>query len=197
MKKKITHNKGYYKDIIYPHNQYQEKPLFKISLNDYIKNKEGEIQGIEIGVLNGETTSFLLGINNKITLVGIDPIIPDSMNIKLIGDIKKIKSNTGRFGDRFKFINDYSYNVIDEISNNIDFIFIDGSHHYEDAKQDYELYFNKIVKGGLIYFHDSRMNRGGAPWHVGCSQLVDEIIKEDKRIELIGEAFSLTCFIKK
>ena len=41
------------------------------------------------------------------------------------------------------------------------------------------------------------MNRGGAPWHVGCSQLVDEIIKEDKRIELIGEAFSLTCFIKK
>jgi hypothetical protein len=152
--------------------------------------------GIEIGVLYGDTSKFFLENWEKLNLIGIDPIIPDSMEKSLIGSIFKIKVNTLAHKTRFTFINDYSYRVASILPNGVDFIFIDGSHLYDDTKLDYELYYPKIKKGGLIFFHDSRMNRGGANFHPGPSQLVDEIIESDKGVKLIGETFSLTCFIK-
>lgn len=162
-----------------------EKQLF----SDFIMP---HMNGIEIGVLNGDTSKFLLSICNKLT--GIDPLIPDSMEASLIGSEDLIKQNTS---SNFTFIKDYSYNVSTLFLNeSIDFIFIDGDHNYEAVKKDYEFYYPKIKNGGLIFFHDSRMNRGGASFHVGSSQFADEMIMNDKRVELIAEAFSLTCFRK-
>ncbi|GAG08438.1 unnamed protein product, partial [marine sediment metagenome] len=40
-------------------------------------------------------------------------------------------------------------------------------------------------------------NRGGPQFHPGPSRLADTLIAMDTRVELIGEAFSLTCFRKK
>jgi hypothetical protein len=156
-----------------------------------------EINGIEIGVLNGHTSAFLLSLSEKIKLIGIDPIIPDSMEKSLVGSVEQIELNTKMFGERFSFMQYYSsYAVKVFHPNSVHFIFIDGSHHYEDVMQDYDLYFDKIVTGGLIFFHDSRMNRGGANFHVGSSKFVDEVIANDRRVKLIGEAYSLTCFVK-
>ena len=173
----------------YENTPEAEKELFR----DFITSN---MYGVEIGVLNGETSSFLLSLGT--ILYGIDPLIPDSMESSLIGSLDSIKQNTGElFDKRFTFIKDYSYNVYNTFGNqNFEFIFIDGDHTYEAVKQDYNLYFPKIKTGGLIFFHDSRMNRGGAPFHEGSSKFVDEIILHDKRIELIAEAFSLTCFKK-
>lgn len=36
----------------------------------------------------------------------------------------------------------------------IDFLFIDGGHHYLEVKQDFELYSPLVRPGGLIMFHD-------------------------------------------
>lgn len=185
---------GYYKKIVYSHNPDNENKLFRAALKDYLKGKE-KITGIEIGVLNGDTSRTLLHIDNRINLIGIDPLIPDSMEITLIGDRKKIKENTKGYKKRWTFIENYSYKVHKRFKNkSIDFIFIDGSHIYEDVKKDYKLYYPKIKKGGLIFIHDSRMNRGGANFHIGSSKFTDEIIL--KKAKLIGEAFSLTCFKK-
>jgi len=38
--------------------------------------------------------------------------------------------------------------------NSIDFLFIDGSHEYEDVKKDLVAWFPKIKQGGLIAGHD-------------------------------------------
>ena len=40
------------------------------------------------------------------------------------------------------------------IENNADLIFIDGSHTFESAESDYELWKNKIKKGGTLAIHD-------------------------------------------
>lgn len=40
------------------------------------------------------------------------------------------------------------------VENNADFIFIDGSHTFESAESDYELWKNKIKKGGTLAIHD-------------------------------------------
>lgn len=36
----------------------------------------------------------------------------------------------------------------------IDFLFIDGDHHYEAVKKDFELYSPLVRSGGIIGFHD-------------------------------------------
>lgn len=41
----------------------------------------------------------------------------------------------------------------------IDFLFIDGDHRYAGVKRDYELYGGLVRPGGLIAFHDIRLNR--------------------------------------
>ena len=40
------------------------------------------------------------------------------------------------------------------VENNADMIFIDGSHTFESAESDYELWKNKIKKGGTLAIHD-------------------------------------------
>ena len=167
-----------------------EKELFKAILPANIKS------GIEIGVLNGETSGFFLNTFPELELVGIDPIIPDSMEASLIGSEEKIRGNTEKY-NRFLLVKDYSQNAEKWFDPETqDFVFIDGSHHYNDVKVDYQLYLPKVKPGGFIFIHDSRMNRGGAPFHVGPSKLVDEIIAGDRSVKLVGEAFSLTAFQK-
>jgi hypothetical protein len=129
--------------------------------------------------------------------VGIDPLIPDSMESSLIGDIKIIEENTKSYKSRWKFYQDYSFNIDSQFENeSFDFIFIDGDHTYDAVFQDFEMYLPKVKKGGLVFMHDSRMNRGGANFHVGSSEFADKTIANDDRVRLIGEAFSLTCFVK-
>jgi predicted O-methyltransferase YrrM len=188
-----------WENIKYEHSPNSERQLFNDTILKLIeKNSLDKVYGIEIGVLNGESSSHLLSISESINLVGIDPIIPDSMESSLIGNEQTIKNNTEKYSHRFQFIKDFSFNVVNSFSNDsVDFIFIDGDHTYEAVKQDFELYFPKIKRNGLIYFHDSRMFRGGANFHVGSSRYVDEIIQNNSALELIAEAFSLTCFLKK
>lgn len=188
---------GYYKDKVYPHSPDQEKRLFADSLNSMVLKLGRICAGVEIGVLNGETSRALLNINPQIWLVGIDPLIPDSMEASLIGNEQQIIENTREFGWRFKFLHDYSQNVVHQFEKeSLDFLFIDGDHTYDGVKQDFDLYYEKVRPGGYIYFHDSRMYRGGAPFHVGSSKFTDELIQAGT-MELLGEAFSLTCFQKR
>lgn len=176
-----------------------EKTLFLDAIKDRLKIADNkEFVGVEIGVLNGETSGFFLNEFDNLKLFGIDPIIPDSMEKSLIGNIETIKNNIGNNTDRWVFYQDYSYNKHTFFQDDsVDFLFIDGDHTYDAVAQDYNLFFSKIKKGGLIFMHDSRMNRGGANFHIGSSQFADYIIANDNRVSLIGEAFSLTCFQKK
>lgn len=183
-----------------PHEPESEKTLFNLALLEKHQecNQECELIGIEIGVLNGETSRHIMSLSEYIRLIGIDPIIPDSMEASLVGSLELIRQNTDFAGERWEFLQNYSYDVHTRFEDeSIDFIFIDGDHTYEAVKRDYELYAPKIKSGGLIFFHDSRMNRGGANFHVGSSKFVDELIAlDDSNLTLIGEAFSLTCFKK-
>ncbi|MEK7534629.1 MAG: class I SAM-dependent methyltransferase [Patescibacteria group bacterium] len=37
----------------------------------------------------------------------------------------------------------------------VDFLFIDGSHHFSHVKLDYELWFPKLIQNGTVAFHDA------------------------------------------
>jgi cephalosporin hydroxylase len=67
----------------------------------------------------------------------------------------------------------------------IDFIFIDGDHHYEGVKQDFEMYSPLVRKGGLVGFHDTIY--GDGPGLVPSDQKVGDYFNDlDKPKEKIS-----------
>lgn len=78
---------------------------------------------------------------------------------KDLGDIEIITGRSQEMSERFD----------DE---SIDLLYIDGDHRYEYEKQDYDLYFPKVKRGGLIIIDDMRSDPG--------AELVWEEIKEPK-----------------
>jgi hypothetical protein len=171
--------------------------------------KNAKIAIIELGILNGETSSKFCEANPNIKVWGIDPLIPDSMNPNLVGDIDALKKVNEKYPN-FLYIPDYSYNVApnwNEVAEKMallkdqdreplfDYLFIDASHVYEDVKRDFEDWFALLDQGGIVSLHDSAANRGG-PYHwEGPSKLADELIY-DPRVEYIKTVYCLTIFKK-
>jgi hypothetical protein len=137
--------------------------------------KKCKIGIVEIGVLDGNTTRIFLE-NTNIPVYGIDPIIPDSMNSNLIGNLNSIKTLQDEYFDRFIFIKDYSYNVVNNFNYKFDYLFIDADHRYESVKKDFLDWFPLLNSGGYISFHDSAAFRGGAYHWEGPSKFVDELL---------------------
>jgi predicted O-methyltransferase YrrM len=71
------------------------------------------------------------------------------------------------------------------VENNADLIFIDGSHTFESAESDYELWKNKIKKGGTLAIHDvydSEDEGGQAPNKI-FKQSLNEGFNFTKRVK--------------
>lgn len=151
---------------------------------------------VEIGVLFGETTKrFCESAPPGVEVYAIDPFIPDSMNINLIGNEHLVANKLSKF-DNFNLFVDYSYNVVNNFSYKYDYLFIDGSHNYNDVKQDLEDWLPGLQKGGYVSLHDSAMDRGGANYWPDPSRLARELFS-DSRVEHITTIYSLTIFVKK
>lgn len=152
---------------------------------------------VEIGVLDGGTTKEI-GSVATVPIYGIDPIIPDSMNKRLLGHEEIIKKNMA-FYSKFFFIKDFSYNVAKNWNKPFDFIFIDGDHEYEAVKQDFEDWFKLISPGGFIAFHDSAPVTsipGAFQGWAGPIKLVSEL-KIHPGLEFAETQDSITVFKKK
>lgn len=71
-----------------------------------------------------------------------------------------------------------------EIENNIDIVFIDGSHTFESARRDYVSWKNKIRIGGILAIHDvydSEVEGGQAPKEI-YEKALSENFKLLKRV---------------
>ena len=71
------------------------------------------------------------------------------------------------------------------VENNADLIFIDGSHTFESAESDYELWKNKIKKGGTLAIHDiyDSENEGGQAPNKIFKQSLNEGFNFMKRVK--------------
>lgn len=175
--------------------KFRSKGCFEDEWNIHKKIASNcQVAIVEIGVLNGHTTRILLE-NSNVNVFGVDPIIPDSMNQEMIGDLSKINSLQIEYSKRFIFIKDFSYNVIKNWNQQFDYIFIDGDHKYEAVRHDFESWIPYLSIDGHVAIHDSAANRGGPHWWDGPSKLADELLN-DKRLEYVDTIFSLTLFKK-
>lgn len=152
---------------------------------------------VEIGVLDGGTTKEMADVAD-VPIYGIDPLIPDSMNKRLIGTEEKITRNLSQY-ESFNLVKDFSYNVARNWEHPFDFIFIDGDHTYNAVKRDFEDWYHLIDSGGHIALHDSAktasVDTGDFDGWPGCIQLAQEL-REDPRVSFVEVCDSITVFQK-
>jgi MMP 1-O-methyltransferase len=67
----------------------------------------------------------------------------------------------------------------------VEFCFIDGAHEYESVKEDYDLWFPKIINNGFIAFHDT------ISWP-GPKKVVEENIFKSDKIKNAGFVDSIS-----
>ena len=124
---------------------------------------QSKITIAEIGICQGEHTTQLFKRLNISKAYLIDPYEeheeylqsePIKIQEVLNKDLKVAKINLNPYSKRIVWIKDYSDNVVDKIPE-VDFIYIDGNHSYNQVSRDLENYWNKIKVGGIFAGHDS------------------------------------------
>ena len=150
------------------------KDIFENLIRERFKN----IRGIEIGTLRGETAMHLLDRFRNLELFAIDKL-PDRITLA---------NNIQQFNERIRIIelpSDKAYRLFDS---DIDFVWIDGDHEYEQVKRDIKNYLPLVRKGGFIGGHDY-----GSPDYTGVKKAVDESFEKEKLN--IGEDFTWWIFL--
>lgn len=156
-----------------------------------ILNKRGlRGSGVEVGVWKALFSEFLLENWKGKKLYSVDPWKSfssdeyiDEMNINQ-EEFDKIYENSkqllSKFGNRSEICRDVSINAAVSFKNNsLDFVYLDGRHHYEGVKEDIESWFCKVKKGGIICGHDY-LNATIGETRFGVKKAVDEFALANK-----------------
>jgi len=139
---------------------------------------------VEIGTFEGELADFILQNSTNSKLYCIDPYVSyeeynDTMNT-IVGDYtysvtyNKLKN---KYGERIQFIRKFSKDAVNDIPNQIDFLYIDGNHSYQYVFNDLQLFYNKvknncyIIGDDAIDIDNTKRNSNGdilKVWCKGC-----------------------------
>lgn len=117
---------------------------------------------VEIGTHYGDLSDFILANSTNTTLYCIDPYTnydeyDDAIN-NITGDniynqaYSRLKE---KYGDRVIFIRKFSADAVNDIPDNIDFLYIDGNHRYTYVLQDLEMFYHKVKQNGHIIGDDA------------------------------------------
>ena len=156
-------------------NWFDYQDVFKLA----IKKANDNAHFVEIGVWKGGSTAFmgveLINSNKKIQFDAIDTFEGSVEH----GDVKnwlfeEATENLKPVKDVVNIIKGHSLDVVNNYEDDsLDFIFIDGSHEYEDVIKDLIAWYPKVKSGGMFCGHDYDI-----AWP-GVKQAVDEFLKGD------------------
>jgi hypothetical protein len=145
-------------------------------------------EGVEVGVLRGDHSVDLLQRWTGKCLHSIDPWRPFSREIYRDNDnrdrneqeelYRETCAKLRRFGSRSNILRMTSAEAAGRFEpGQLDFVYIDAQHHYEAVKEDIELWYPKLARGGILAGHDyldgSRPNG-----EFGVKRAVDEFAKK-------------------
>lgn len=124
---------------------------------------------VEIGSHLGESTTIFLGFNNIKKIHCVDPweqnpIYEQIFDARLVDFISnnrcnKLKSRSKEASSKFD-------------NQSLDMVYIDGNHDYDHVKTDIDLWYPKLITGGILAGHDYSID------HPGTKQAIDEFVIE-------------------
>jgi len=142
----------------------------------------GLINIVEIGLWDGLTANaicnFLINIGQEYMFYGIDNIkheLPEGLDEKItsiIMDANNLK-------------------VVSFLPTEFHFVIVDACHCKKCAINQFNLYSPRIVKGGIIAFHDTSQDAQGDIVSVGCQSATIEVLEALKELKLEDNGFTL------
>lgn len=129
---------------------------------EYLKDKK-DLIGVEIGTDCGKNALNMLENLDIKKLYLVDPyslyrsLKNKGCNLteeKCIECEEKAHKLLEKYSDKIEWVKKLSEDAVDDIPDEVDFVYVDGNHRYEYVKRDAELYYPKVKEGGLISFHD-------------------------------------------
>lgn len=170
-----------------------------IGLNKVAKLMPENATVVEIGSWQGKSTFCILSGLKSGKVYAIDPFDASAgdedpsedeyqKRAKGIDLLDIFKNNVSQFLDagKVKILKGFSNQYHNDFEK-IDFLFIDGDHSIKGCKEDYDLYANKVAKGGYIAFHDYYPNRP----ELGPTHVIKEIISKEQHFSFYGKFDSL------
>ncbi len=133
------------------------------TLYNLAKNCKGNGVIVEIGSWKGKSTIWIASgskSGNKVKVYAIDPHTGSSEHQKegeKIYTFEEFKKNikNAKVDDIVVPLVKTSEDAAKNFDEPIELIFIDGAHEYESVKLDFDLWFPKVINGGIMAFHDT------------------------------------------
>jgi len=125
---------------------------------------------VNIGCFKGKSLDCI--INGIKTHNATEPVIY-AIDIEIRPEVKPL----AHYGVILIEGSSYDPDVCNTIPDTIELVFVDGDHSYGGCKQDLEIYWSKLISGGIMMVHDS-YDTGGKicePWVVRATQ---EFVKQ-------------------
>jgi len=107
-------------------------------------------QAVELGVHQGTFSREILSTwkGQKLHLVDLWAPV-DTYNSPRQPDLEKAKANVAPFENRYEFNRNYTFNAVHDYPDNFfDWIYLDATHTYYDARRDIQMWWPKLKKGG-------------------------------------------------
>jgi predicted O-methyltransferase YrrM len=163
------------------------------TLYDLAKKCSGKGVIVEIGSWKGKSTVCLAKgskAGKKSKIYAIDPHTGSSEHKKWYGKVwtfEEFKKNIkeAKVDDIVVPIVKTSEEAAKTFDKPVELIFIDGAHEYEYVKKDFQLWFPKVIEGGIMAFHDT------ISWE-GPNKVVNKYIHKSKYFKNIGIVNSIT-----
>jgi hypothetical protein len=125
--------------------------------------RKKDLIGVEIGILKGSHAINLISTLPINRLYLVDPFIPYDISVNEKWDMESMykiaMENLSPYMEKIVFIRKKSEDAIEDIPNELDFVYVDGNHLYDFVKRDINLYYQKLKKGGILGGHDYNYKR--------------------------------------
>lgn len=118
------------------------------------------IIGVEVGVFAAQLSSTILPAYPRLKkLYGIDPYFtfkkrtawPQERWDELYNDVQRVMAV---YGNRWELIRKTSLEALNDLPDNLDFVYLDGDHSAEVVEKEIPLFEAKVKDGGLLCGHD-------------------------------------------
>lgn len=135
----------------------------RIHLVELMKHLNLPLIAVEAGVAEGRLSrNFIEWGIEKLYLIDIWETVPfikgcgsfeQSWHDSNFESVMKLKNE---YPEKVEMLKGFSYKMADKIEDeSCGLIYIDGDHSYEGARADIDSFWPKLVKGGIMCFHDA------------------------------------------
>jgi predicted O-methyltransferase YrrM len=167
-----------------PHSQVSEREL-QILL-EYSRNAKVIC---EIGCYEGKT-SVAFAKNTTGSVYSVDPFLKGRLGISYGEWIARLHRKRESVKNLF-LLRGFSKDIAPTFQLPIDFLFVDADHSYEAIKTDWNSWCSKVVEGGIVALHDTKI-APNSPIPLGTMRFYAENIPTFSEVVELDSVDSLT-----